>query len=381
MTIQMSNKNNITVLKIPNEKSTGHRSQTFPRMPRLYLELLENKSKIKQDLINTEYVHDYDKSPVPGLEPASPTSMSSSSDESMYSKQTVSDISGDSVQDNSVLITNDDDDDTSVISDISDKSLDDEQNDKVTNDDDSVDVKKRLGKLLQDDDSTVNSKRSKYSKRRDKRGKVMAAAAPSLNELEKNGSYIPKQHLRDVNNEKVDDDMKRELLFKFQLLRKTYPKASLPEFTIHTDYQIMLNNYEDCVRRLSLDSSVENYKQYLIYGFMGCEFLLGKFFKLDMEGFTQQQILSMSSYEKLLIELGEKSYIPEGSRWPVELRLLFLVIMNAAFFIVSKMLMKNTGANIMNMVNSVMRSGNPGESKPKKKMRGPDIDLEDILEV
>ena len=327
----MSNKNNITVLKIPNEKSSVHRSQTFPRMPRLYLELLENKSKIKQDLINTEYLHDYEKSPVPGLEPLSPTSMSSSSDGSVSSKQT-SDMSVDSAPDNSVIIDDDEDENTSVVSDISDNSADSEQQtDKVTNDDDSVDVKKRLGKLLQDDDdSTVTSKRSKYSKKRDKRGKVLPEA-PSLNELEKNGSYVPKQHLRDVNNEKVDDDMKRELLFKFQLLKKTYPKASLPEFTIHTDYQIMLNNYEDCVRRLSLDSSVENYKQYLIYGFMGCEFLLGKFFKLDMEGFTQQQILSMSSYEKLLIELGEKSYIPEGSRWPVELRLLFLVIMNGLF--------------------------------------------------
>ena len=31
------------------------------------------------------------------------------------------------------------------------------------------------------------------------------------------------------------------------------------------------------------------------------------------------------------------------------------------------------------MVNSVMRSANTDENKPKKKMRGPDIDLEDIL--
>jgi hypothetical protein len=99
-----------------------------------------------------------------------------------------------------------------------------------------------------------------------------------------------------------------------------------------------------------------------------------------MQGFTQQQILSMNSYEKLLIELGEKSYVPTGSKWPIELRLLFLIIMNAAFFIVSKMIMKKTGANLMNMING-MNTSSPGSSAPRKrKMRGPNINLDDIPE-
>jgi len=45
----------IKIIKVPNPDKFIDRPQIFPRMPRLYLELLENKAKIKQDLINKEY--------------------------------------------------------------------------------------------------------------------------------------------------------------------------------------------------------------------------------------------------------------------------------------------------------------------------------------
>jgi hypothetical protein len=51
---------------------------------------------------------------------------------------------------------------------------------------------------------------------------------------------------------------------------------------IHSDYNNMKKTYDSTVRRLSLDSSVETYKTYLIGGFMACEFVLGNFFKFDI---------------------------------------------------------------------------------------------------
>jgi hypothetical protein len=44
--------------------------------------------------------------------------------------------------------------------------------------------------------------------------------------------------------------------------------------------------------------------------------VFGNFLGFDMQGFTKQQMLSMHDYERLLVELGEKSYVPEGSKWP-----------------------------------------------------------------
>jgi hypothetical protein len=157
------------------------------------------------------------------------------------------------------------------------------------------------------------------------------------------------------------------------LLKKSYPNADMPEYTIFSDYRAMLKDYEASVRRLTLDSTVETYKQYLIGGFMVVEFVFGRFLHFDMQGFATQQMMAMNSYERLLIELGEKSYMPTGSKWPVEIRLLMLIMMNAAIFLVGKMIMKNTGANLMNMVNNITAS-----ARPKKKMRGPTINVEDL---
>ena len=89
-----------------------------------------------------------------------------------------------------------------------------------------------------------------------------------------------------------------------------------------------------------------------------------KFLHFDMEGFAQQQIASMSSYDQLLIELGEKTYVPEESKLPVEIRLLGMIVVNCNIYC-SKMIMKKTGSNIMGMMNA----SRPSKSKQPKKMR------------
>jgi hypothetical protein len=263
--------------------------------------------------------------------------------------------------------------------------------------DDNLSV--RLADLIRKDRDTYsdNSQKSshekgrgdKYSRHRDDRGHSLpmkpegAPSAPRLSELPTHGGYVPRQEYPDLDrtmNVQDEEDAKRELMFKFELLKKSYPGSPVPEFSVHSDYVSMKKSYETTLRRLSLDASVDSYKTYLIGGFMACEFVFGHFMGFEMQGFTQQQIISMGSYERLLFELGEKSYVPTGSKWPVELRLLFLIIMNAAFFIISKMIMKKTGANLMGMINNISSPAVPTSAK-KRTMRGPTIDLDDIPDI
>lgn len=452
----------VKIIKVPlsDKERAPDYPKNFPRMPRLYLELLENKAKIKQDLINKEYVppsietktqedyknipddrdkdrHDRDNNQDNNEDDRdnNQDNRDNHRDRERSDKRDRrdndhgrSDSTSSSSSSRSVSVSSNEDKDKNYKEDTeiqekrnshsstsrsSSGSRSDSDSDSDTTSSSSYSRKSRdsdalsdrLKDLLGDTESEKSRSVSKESYTDDKYSRPQkqkpppashftpydkykqqkeTAPPPTLAELEARGHYHHKAELRDINHvgasEYEDEDKKRELIFKFGLLKKSYPLAgpTIPEYTVHSDLREMQKSYDDTVRRLSLDSTVENYKTYLIGGFMVVEFVFGNFLGFDMQGFTQQQIVSMHSYEKLLIELGEKSYIPSGSKWPVELRLLFLIIMNAGFFIVSKMIMRKTGANLLNMVNSMNTPPQQTSARPKRRMKGPNINLDDI---
>jgi hypothetical protein len=428
----MVKKSHIKAVKLfmkDNERPKD-KPQSFPRSNRLYLELIENKNKIKQDLIDKEHVQDLNvEEKIKDF-----NSDKENVDDSNTEKKNNDFNSDDDIKNKDNKINYDSDkgsienydsdrekDDKRNKYDIEDekykeddryekeKYKEDDRDEKEKYKDDDDDEKKeyissdnedgiteRLKELLDEEKSVQKkSKKGKYdkynqsysddehsvkSKQKSARYHSTDNEPPTLSELKNNGVYTRDKVLRNINQtESVsqDEDKKRELLFKFDLLKKSYPNSSIPEFSIHSDLNSMKNSYDDSVRRLSLDSTVESYKNYLIGGFMLTEYIFGNFIGFDMKGFTQQQIISMNSYEKLLIELGEKSYVPNGSGWSIEFRLLGMIFMNAVFFIISKLIMKSTGSNLMNMINGM---NSASSTKPKKKMQGPNINLNDIPE-
>lgn len=175
------------------------------------------------------------------------------------------------------------------------------------------------------------------------------------------------------------DDKKRDLLSKLDMLRKKYPEQSqgIPFMTMNSSLKELEYLYYSELRKLEIDSDVNDYRTYLIGFFMITEFILGKFLRLDLEGFTQQQMLNMRRYERFLIEIGEKNYVPEGKKWPVEIRLVGFVLIQAAAFTASKMILKRTGTNLMAMFNTHNASATTANNGPKRKMKMPDIDLDD----
>lgn len=226
---------------------------------------------------------------------------------------------------------------------------------------------------------------------------------PSLLDIQKG---IPGP-IKDMTYSSPADDVKRkrELLFRFDILKKSYKEANIPEFTEFTDIQTMENVYEDTVRKVGLDSKVEGYKKFLTMGFFGIEFLFTNLLKVDMTGFAKQQLASMNTYDRILIELGEKAMLDKTkSQWPAEIRLMFTILMNAVIFLLMKNVMSggmtsmlggianaavgNSGggdmmSGIMSMMSGLGGSSSSGGSsvlppppKPKQKMKGPSVNLD-----
>ena len=416
----------IEKIPLPPEQKFVDKQPNFPRVKTLYLELIENKAKIKPNLVNKDYNPDKQIStskPVLNFvdnsddeEPAEKENFETKFDNIINKKDSPSSQKTDKEKNKD---TPDSDNDLQFISkrDKKDRrgkrekysNLHDEPHHDEPHNDDNKSVQSdglsvRLRELLKDDASvgSPEPKRDKYSMRRDEPQFNQSPRSernnrddrspinngnepPTLSELESKGGYVRKKEMRNLDyvsrDEHDEEDSKRELMFKFELLKKSYPSAVIPEFSIHTEYSMMKRSYDNLLRRLSLDTKIDQYKTYLIGGFMGMEFLLGKFLKFDMQGFTSQQILSMNKYEKLLIELGEKSYVPEGEGWSIEVRLIFLVVVQTVLFVVSKLIMKSTGANLMGMINGMNNASSgpaPQRAPTKKKMAGPNIDIADL---
>lgn len=138
---------------------------------------------------------------------------------------------------------------------------------------------------------------------------------------------------------------KEEYIWRFRILKKQYknPSVTIPAYNEHSDLQMMKTTYKRTIKELYLDDAVESYRTYLVGGFMAMEFACTQWASIDMKGFTIQQTQMMYKYDRLLVELGEKSYNTWGMNFPVEIRLIGLVLLQAGIFYLGKIISEKYG--------------------------------------
>lgn len=196
-----------------------------------------------------------------------------------------------------------------------------------------------------------------------------------------------------LSPEERESKEKEEYIWRFRILKKQYKNRNIPEYNEHDDLGMMKMTYERAVREIHLEDSVESYRTYLIGGFMVMEFVSNNWIGVDLTGFTSQQMLMMNKYDRLLIELGEKSYNRWGANLPVELRLIGFILLQAGLFYLGKIIADKAGSSVAELFRGI--TGQPpaaavadAEKKstdaeindvpPKKKMRGPSVKVEDL---
>ncbi|MGL5961602.1 MAG: hypothetical protein ACRCZ0_06585 [Cetobacterium sp.] len=305
-------------------------TKNFPHMPILYLEFLENKIKVKKEYINKNYIPSSLKKNTFKTE----KHIAADTREEPVSQAVISDVS-------------DDTEETSEAGPNERQEVPD--HDKI--------IENQLNSLLGEDSQEEQDLNDAEEK-----------SPPTLEELQQKKKIGPQVTIsRDYRYaEEEDEETQKErnaVYFKYEVLRRMHPNTHIPEFTIYSDPKLMAQKYELLTKKLSLESSVDSWKRYMIVFVMGCEVVLGKL-SFDMEGFAQQQIMSMSTYDQLLVEMAEKSYVPSGSsKWSPEVRLFMMLTMNIVLFVISKMIFKKTGTNLLGTINDLT---SPQERKMKE---------------
>lgn len=196
-----------------------------------------------------------------------------------------------------------------------------------------------------------------------------------------------------LSPEERERQEKEEYIWRFKILKKKYKtRKDIADYNEHDDLFTMKQTYERTLREIQLEDNCESYRMYLVGGFMLMEFVSNNWMGVDLTGFTAHQMTMMHKYDRMLIELGEKSYNRWGSNLPVEIRLIGFIIIQAGIFYLGKIIAEKGGgtmADIFKMFTGAPAatgaategSGTTQEQDPdapKRKMRGPSVKVADL---
>lgn len=215
-------------------------------------------------------------------------------------------------------------------------------------------------------------------------GSDRAAGAPDADVAEEDDPYAG------LSPEERERQEKEEYIWRFKILKKKYKtRKDIADYNEHDDLFTMKQTYERTLREIQLEDNCESYRMYLVGGFMLMEFVSNNWMGVDLTGFTAHQMTMMHKYDRMLIELGEKSYNRWGSNLPVEIRLIGFIIIQAGIFYLGKIIAEKGGGTMADIFK--MFTGAPAATgaaaetaqeqdpdAPKKKMRGPSVKVADL---
>lgn len=356
------------VKKIPLTIDIEYIEPDFQPMETLFLDLMENLNKLKKN-------------------PPKPIFVYPKSEVIKQNKQA-------SLKKNALTEENDTIDDFELLDELEKKykSGNNQQNTETLSDTD-IDVDIDI-----DSHETENNEREPDKTEKKSNNTSESKNSPKVDEYNEQ-EFKTEQDAEENEEEKMQKRI-QDLLFSFMVLRRKNPNIEIPEFTEHSDVELMQRTYNNIIRSISLESSLSWYKKILMVSWLIIEYVSVEIFHIDMSGFANHQIGGLNEYDTLLLELGEK-HSSLLTMFPVEVRLIFMVLFNAVIFFLGKMVFSGGGSgsapkmNILNNIMSMMMGGGgsaspttnnlfsantSNQNAPKKRgnMRGPTITPSDV---
>lgn len=342
----------LVVRRIPRQNPLKAPKAKFPHLTNLHLELLENKSKLKPGA--PEITATAPKKRVDDDHDPDESSRNHSDDESVRSRDS-SRKSATSSRHRGRERERDDTSSSASTADRSDQDMLDDfaepEPDKERGRDRSRDRDRgRRSRDDDDDDHDRDHDRDRDRERSPSRSRSRSRSRDrdddrSVDESkheEPESTPSPPQE-EDEFAGMTPEQIRNVILYQTKKLRKNYPNQEIPEFNEFADVQRMITSYKRTIKEIKVQENAAFYKKFLALSFVGIEYGCKHVLGLDMTGFARQQNEDIDSYNAMLIELGEQSYSNWFSNFPVEVRLLGMILLNAVLFFIGKYMTSQMG--------------------------------------
>ena len=181
--------------------------------------------------------------------------------------------------------------------------------------------------------STTRRSRSRRSSRR---------RSPSDDE-ESTESKASEREPLSVDNEEEEPPTEEELQDEYRALikrlKRTYPYLDLDIPALGTSSKRLKRLYRNAVDEVGSAEGLEKYKILMAVGFALLE-VLGRKIGLPCDDYAELQMKQIHSYNAMLIEFGDRDYFGFARAWPVEARLVAMMLINMLFLIIGRLLLE-----------------------------------------
>jgi hypothetical protein len=166
-------------------------------------------------------------------------------------------------------------------------------------------------------------------------------------------------------SEEEQGRFRAQFVIRFGILRDAWRSLHIVDPTPDATLENIHAQYERYIMQIHVSQSVDQYKVYMVILWLGIEVICIKWLGLNASGYTISQLRRMNTYERLLIELGERNYGVGTSTWPIEVRIAFVALTNAVVFIAVKTLASFLGEGPAEAImNTLINALSPAPSVP-----------------